>query len=238
MKLRPIGPHPAFLLLALPLGVAPVARAGNNVQAAIGLHVSSPIQKGVCEAVNDLRVATIVVDTPSAACAPGEFYVYSFVCNGSTIMEGVPGGSGVAGMEYGIAYDPTLTVSSVQLCADLSFPEPGWPASGTGTITTWNAGGNCQSEPSEPFVPNTVMAIAEAFLVTAVAPGQMYVTPRPITGRAKVADCLFAEDDLTDAIPSHLAVAGFCTWGYNACWPGDPVEPVTWGRLKRAYGER
>ena len=229
---------PGALILALPLGLAPAAGAGNNAQAAIGLHVASPIQKGVCEAVSDLRVATIVVDTPAATCSPGDFYVYSFVCNGSTIMEGLPEGTGVAGMEYGLEYDETLTISSIQLCADLNFPQPGWPASGTGTITTWDAVGNCQSDPSEPFVPDTVIAVAEAFLVTAQAPGQMYVTPRPITGRAKVADCNSAEDDLTDAVPSKLAVAGFCTWGYNACWPGDPVEPVTWGRVKLAYGDR
>lgn len=149
-------------------------------------------------------------------------------------------------MEFGINYDGLpgsgIDVDSWNMCADLEFPEgdgpgglPDWPESGTGTIITWNRLTNCQNISSEPYVPHTVVAIAGALNVWGYGPDQLSITPRPVSGFAKVANCRSAEDRIDGMVPSHLGIAGFCLPGYNPCGLPTPVESTTWGRVKQQY---
>ena len=58
--LRPSGFLPP-LVLAVAILPGSTARAGNNDQAAIGLHVTPVVQKGVCEAVDGLITQATLV---------------------------------------------------------------------------------------------------------------------------------------------------------------------------------
>ena len=70
---------------------------------------------------------------------------------------------GIAGLSCGIEFDSTVGMFGWSLCADLDFPNGGWPASGGGNRITWVASTNCQRYTPEPFVPYTVQAVAGAF---------------------------------------------------------------------------
>jgi hypothetical protein len=90
-------------------------------------------------------------------------------------------------------------------------------------------------------VPNSVIAIAGVFRVFINGLDQMEVTPRPVTGRLKVADCNAAEDDLTDALVPRGGIAVFCVddsfTGYNYCADGalPAFSETTWGKIKSQY---
>ncbi len=214
----------------------PAGAAGDNAQADISVHVTPIVTQNVCGNTPDLHSAYMVTDLCPAA---GErFGVWILVCNGSD-------STGIAGMELGIGYDGAagsgIDVDGWTLCADLDFAsggsdgQPTWPADGSGNVIVWVYDTNCQITDALPYVPNTVMAIGGMLDVTFYSPDRLDITPRAVSGRAKVAGCDIAEDDITDSFPSHLGSAGFCESGYNACYPGDPVKPTTWGRIKRGY---
>lgn len=221
----------------LALGLSSFAIAGNNSQAAIAVHIGAPVTKNLCGTAPALTAASVVAEVDDAeSCTIGEYTLYILVCNGSSVGGFEPEGTGVAGMEFGINYGPEITFGGEARCSDLEFPSADWPDAGSGTILTWAPGSNCQSTPTEPFVPNTTIAIGYAFGVYTTGPAVFSITPRPITGQAKVSDCNAAEDELTALVPSHLGVGGFCTSGYNPCGLPTPVEESTWGAIKQQFG--
>jgi hypothetical protein len=227
----------ALLFGCMALGLTSLAYAGNNSQASIVLHVAPYVQKNQCTSVGPLTNATIVTE---ATCDTTDaFTVYLLVCNGSGNEDPANPGTGVAGLQCGITYDGMVgagvDVDSWTLCADLDFPDANWPNAGGGTTITWDPNTNCQIQNSEPYVPNTVIAVAGAFNVFLNGPDVMAVIPRPVDGRAKVADCNAAEDDITGKVPSQLGQAGFCLTGYNPCGLPTPVENTTWGNIKKSY---
>jgi hypothetical protein len=220
------------LTLVFCTGGVTLAFAGaTNEPASIAFHISEPSQKAVCNVKPVLTAQTIVhrVDVGQNCTPDGTKWVWLLVCNASDSL-------GIAGMELGIEYGDGIVMNGWTRCTDLEFPQFGWPASGTGNILTWNPGTNCQDQMSEPYVPGSVIAVAGAFSVTIYAPEQLISTPRPVSGRAKVADCNAAETDITDYFPSHLGIAGFCEPGYNPCNAPTPVRETSWGRIKAAYG--
>jgi hypothetical protein len=212
------------LLGALVAGFAGPASAGDNVQAAIALHIT-PANNGMGCSPAGLTAATVQAETPTLS--PGNFYwTYLIVCNGSD-------STGIAGLECGIDYPAAVQVYNWALCADLQFPFGGWPASGSSNLLTWITTTNCQIDQSEPGVPRSVIAVGGYFYMGAYAPSQMSIIPRPVSGSAKVADCDSAEDDLTFLVPSHLGVAGFGgAPGYNPCGAPTPVQQSTWSGIK------
>lgn len=221
------------------MGLSTVALAGgDNAQASISLHISSHNAKVNCTNPPSMTNSTMVTEVCGA---PGTVYdVWFLVCNGSD-------STGIAGMEFGINYNGLesmgLDVSSWLSCGDLEFPQgdgvPGgiadWPEAGSGNIITWDRLLNCQIENSEPLVPNTVIAVGGVMTVVAYGPDQLLITPRPVSGFAKVANCNATEDRLDGLVPSHLGIAGFCMPGYNACALPTPTESTTWGRVKQQY---
>ncbi len=143
------------------------------------------------------------------------------VCNGSDV-------EGVAGVEYGIAYDGAtgsgVDVISWTLCADLDFPSGGYPASGGGNIATWVWSLNCQNTNAQtvgiPPPLGSVIAIVGALRVSLLGQDVMEIIPRPASGTLKIANCNAAADDLTNAIPSRGGIAAFCSnlnKRYNFC---------------------
>lgn len=228
----------AVLFGCMTLGFASLAFAGNNIQAGIALHVGAWTQKNWCADAPALTNGSLNFDNVAPG---GEYNVYLLVCNGSDrdLENPSPLRTGVAGLQCGIEYNATqglgVDVFGWHVCADLEFPQPGWPAAGTGNTITWVPSTNCQDVNSEPYVPGTVIAIAGVFEVSVYGPDFMAVTPRPVDGLAKVADCNAAEDDITYNTPSQLGIAGFGLPGYNPCGLPTPVENSTWGAIKKSY---
>lgn len=219
------------------MGLSAVALAGgDNASAAISVHITPMVTKLPCNSQPSPTADTMV---NSVGCGFEDGYsIWILVCNASD-------STGIAGMEFGINYDGALLsgidVDSWTMCADLEFPSDAdgistrWPEAGSGTIITWDRFVNCQNTLSQPYVPYTVIAIAGVLNVWTYSPDQLVITPRPITGFAKVANCAASEDRIDGLVPSHLGIGGFCLPGYNPCGLATAVEPTTWGRVKQQY---
>jgi len=225
------------------MGLASLAFAGENAIAGISLHLTdasgfnNPCKKALPsfpkggDSINDAIRC-------KGATKPNDFDVWAVICNGSDSL-------GVRGGEWGIDYDGALgsgvDVNSWNYCTDgLEFPSDGWPGAGTGTIVTWTS---CQDvapvAPNGDVLSHQVVAVMGVFNVTTYGRSYMYVTPRPVTGFAKVADCGAAEDLISGNIPSQLGIGGFCQGakGYNFCGVKSlaPTTETTWGALKSLY---
>lgn len=246
-----------LLIMCLTMGLASVAVAGENAIAGISLHVTPLVTKAPCLNAPGFAngpgdIVTSEFPCPQAANQLRSVSVWLLVCNGSDSV-------GVAGMECGIEYNGALgrgvDVDQWLPCADLEFPVGGWPNPGGSNLITWDPGTNCQTMSSVPdtVYNHMVIAVAGVFNVTLYGKDEMHVTPRPVSGKATVADCAAVEDDITDAIPSQLGFATFCRGagskggGYNFCqflepmaglaplYHGLPLEKTTWGRIKSTY---
>jgi hypothetical protein len=246
-----------LLIGCMTLGVsASIAMAGDNADAGISLHITNPPQK-TTNCVNDAPdfgtqggKKIVTKGLPCTSGQYGEFDVWVVVCNGSDSL-------GVAGLEFGLEYDGAsgsgVDIASWRLCGDLQFPSDDWPGAGSGNIITFEPGGNCQNTPAEYHgfgkdangdsgklpVSGSVIAVAGVFRVFINGSDTMEITPRPISGRLKVADCAAREDDLTDKMVNRGGVAAFCSNynGYNFCAKGAlPAEQeTTWGQIKTMY---
>jgi hypothetical protein len=240
-----------LLIACMTMGLASVASAGENAIAGISLHITKPVTKLPCDNLptyvkNPGTVGAAAIDSKGQPCPAGvgTFSVWLIVCNGSDSL-------GVAGLECGIEYDGALgsgvDIDSWTLCGDLEFSSGNWPAAGSGNLITWEPTFNCQDvsipDPGLDAEGNrifnhSVIATAGVFQVTSYGRDNLIITPRPVSGRAKVADCRNAEDDITFAVPSQLGIAGFCRGlnGYNFCQPLDlPTQGTTWGKIKSQY---
>jgi hypothetical protein len=217
--------------LAAPIG------PGDNGQANLNLHVGPVLAKGACEA-GKLPCASLVTHGDLATPLVGPFYyVYAVVENGSD-------STGIGGVEFGVQYDGAVgsgvDIFDWTLCADLEFPmdTPAWPASGSGDLITWDGVSNCQKTPSSPKY--SVVAVAGYFYMGAYSNDCLYTTVRPVSGRAKVANCKAFETIIDGKSPSHLGAASFgpappCGMGYRPCGAPTPVQKSTWGTIKSIY---
>jgi hypothetical protein len=246
-----------LLIGCMTLGVASLASAGDNANAGISLHITNPPVKATSCSTNSPDFGGKggkSIDTKGLPCSQGltgEFDVWVLVCNGSD-------STGVAGLEYGLEYDGALgsgvDVSSWRLCADLEFTSGSYPDAGSGTIVTWDPSTRCQATNAESHgvgggskddpngnlpVPRSVIAIAGVFRINIWGGDTMEITPRPVSGKLKVADCSAKEDNLTSATVSRKGIASFCSNynGYNFCAKGalSGELPTTWGKIKSQY---
>jgi hypothetical protein len=158
---------------------------------------------------------------------PGDYNIYVTVSRYDTV--------GIAGLQFGVKYDPVqgsgFDITNWQSCADLNFPMSGWPNSQTGTLMTWEPTFNCQGQDRIRAIP----ICAGVFQVYANGTDAFLVTPRPADGKAKVADCQSAENDITGGNPSRLGTVTFGGGGYNPCSSLVGVESTTWGAIKTLY---
>jgi len=230
----------AIVLVWVSLAPAPRADAADNVQATIDMHITPygsstchPNQQGGGMGLTVSRITTAAND--GSGCDDGfagaRWQAWLVVCAGSD-------STGIRGAEFGIDYNPNpydgIYVNAWDLCADQDFQEPGWPSTApSGILVTWIPA-NCQIVNSEPFVPYTVIAVMGALDIYTYSPDELRIIPRPISGRAEIADCSGDQESILDNIPTHLGTGAWCSGpGYKACWPGLPVKSTTWGRLKR-----
>jgi hypothetical protein len=113
----------------------------------------------------------------------------------------------------------------------MEFAQNEWPDASSGNLMTWEYVGNCQGD-LDTFEP----ILAGVFEVTTYGGDVFSITPRPVDGRAKVADCFGAETDLTEESPSRLASVSFgLSSGYNPCETSVPVRRTTWGGIKSLF---
>jgi hypothetical protein len=209
--------------------------------ARLGLHATVPGKKAGCGQVNDPVDGTPIScrDYNVGPLATGDGVIYHvFLC-----VAFAPGS--VAGMSCGVVYDDTnasQTVVDWTLCADLEFPNSGpngvWPASGGGNRITWISTTNCQTT---EIGQDGVHATAGFFYVYLYGTSEltlMEVTPNNnlVSGpEMNIANC---QAQATDLSPLAAAKVGFgTTQGYNPCTV-VPVEPTTWGALKRTFGNQ
>lgn len=215
--------------------------AGANANAKIQLHILGTTTKNAC---------TRIQTTPACQSIVTQGNLYPTLYFTHVLVTDANATAGIAGVQFGIQYTGPGAVDGVgvdifgwTLCATLEFqsPAPSWPNSGAGNLVTWDATTRCQV--FEPGGPGTgVTANAGYFYMAAYGPGTFAITPRPVDGAAKVADCAASEDVVqsTDVprTPSHLGSVGFGGQpGYNPCGLNTPVEATTWSSVKSLYGK-
>ena len=72
----------------------------SNSQASIAVHIGSGTQKNICGSAGSLTSSAVVSEVQPGNCETGlDYNVYVLVCNGSSIGNFVPEGTGVAGAD-------------------------------------------------------------------------------------------------------------------------------------------
>jgi hypothetical protein len=211
--------------------VLPVAQAaaGPNANAGLALHIASVTSSDPCLSTTQIPTCgTLRVDEPILGVP---VFLYVLVQDADPV-------AGVAAATFGVSYDGAdgsgVDILGWNLCADSQVASPGWPALGSGLEISW-ASGNCQHRRTgtgnDP-VWTSGTAVIGYFYCAAYTPSNFFVTPHPITGSATVTDCSGIVDDLTNALPSQLGVAGFGgAGGYAPCetmahyYPCEVVGP-------------
>jgi Calx-beta domain-containing protein/beta-propeller uncharacterized protein DUF5122 len=191
--------------------------AGPNANAKIQLHLLSPTTKDQCTRPEATPSCAGVIT--AGGLYPQIFYAYVLVTDGDAT-------AGVAGAQFGIHYNPGsgmgVNIFSWTLCASLEFqsPTPMWPSSGGGNLLEWDSSTRCQR--FEPGGAGTgVVTAAGYFYCTAYTPDTFTITPRPVDGYAKVADCSGNEDVLASWQLGSVGFGGQSS--YNPCGLGPPT---------------
>lgn len=212
------------VMVALGSTTPMVAEGAGPDQPMLALHVAAYSSKNVCAVP---QLPSRCEDYSTNTTGTGFFQVYLTVSNyDSTLIAGAQFGVQYAGAQ-GVGCD----VFAWRSCADLEFASDSWPASGSGNLITWEYSANCQGDTLSTPV------LVGAFELSSYSGDIFSIVPRPVDGRAKVANCAMIETDITDDSPSRLGVVGFgADPGYNPCLgPQTPVRATTWGRLKTLY---
>jgi hypothetical protein len=222
---------PALLLGAMILIPSP-SFAQRNKDASIGFILQ---QSGSVPRCNTLTKMACSDPNAKVTGALEDYYVILCVFNGDPEL-------GIAGMEFGIDYDPGsqsgVDITSWSLCADLEWMDDGWPDAGSGGLMTWVGTENCQKTVPGDDVDG-VTAIAGFLTVTAYSTDQLKIIPHhsPNGGQLfKVADCDASESSLN---PNEQA--GWVGFSSDLSEKGSipcvhHVGKTTWGTIKNTYG--
>ena len=213
-----------ILMAGAVLALLPVAsHAGQNANAKIQIHLAGTTTKNACAAS---RIPPCYNMVTNGSLYPTAYFAYLVVADGNAP-------AGIGGLQCGISYaggtgggsTTPINIYSWTLCATLEFTSTGWPAPGGGNLITWDTATKCQR--TEPGGAGTgVVAAAGYFYMAAYGEGTLAVTPRPVDGKAKVADCASNEDLIGGVgfpinVGSHLGSAKFSagglTHGANPC---------------------
>jgi hypothetical protein len=202
------------------------AIAGTLDGAVIAMHASGKHAKfGVCEAANSpdslgIACSSFITDAQPLRVS-NDVYI---------VVAKAAAGPGVGGCSFGILRSgPAVGFFGFTLCADLQFPNGGWPNSGGGNRITWVSTTNCQRD---VIGTDGAHAVAGSFYLYATGNGTVSITPNNglVVPELKVSDCNASESDVT-----CVGAVGFGTsLGYNPCTNpcATPVEPTTWGAIK------
>lgn len=221
------------------VSVSGTGGAGSNANASLVLHATPSTMTTPCTRTA-ARPTCNAVSYNNLSLFPATYFVYLLVQDASWNV-------GVAGLQCGIEYNAApnagVDVDGWTSCATLDFPSTGWPSSGGGNLITWDSATQCQrTVPPGNDALNGVVAAAGYFYLTAHTPDVMSLIPRPVDGRATIADCQ-AVEDLIGGIgfpaerPSRLGRAAFGqNGGYNPCGYALPRRSTTWSVIKAQYG--
>lgn len=226
----------AITLLGLPLRAQATP---FDDQPKLLLHARGATIKAVCRDAGSLSdCRTAVTNAQVAKDVTGPFYfVYLLVAEG--FLRGAPlGGTdlGLAGFQCGIQYNPLpsqgVDVFSWALCATLEFHLPDWPQPGSGNLVTWDPVNICQLGE---------VGVAGYFYCAAYGPDVMQLIPRPVDGKARVADCNAFPYELTTADLGSVRFtpqgqAAGCNPCVQSCAMPAPVARATWSQIKGLLG--
>lgn len=209
----------SLALVALGLLMNAPARAAANADARLALHLAAVSTKNACTRAEAAPACAALVT--AGDLFPATYYAYLLVTKGDAA-------AGIAGLQCGLNYNGMtqqgVDVFSWTSCASLDFPSTGWPGPGGGNLVTWDSLTRCQrGQPDGPG--GGVTATAGYFYLAAYSADQLTLTPRPVDGLAKVADCdaheTIVEGGPTHHAPGYLGVASFSAGavspGHNAC---------------------
>lgn len=214
---------PLLLGITLSLAAAPAAAGPWDGNPKILLHLQPVTSKNVCAWGSLSDCASAVTAGQLATGAGPWYYAYVLAAPG-------PGGN-IAGVELGIDYQNSnsadvsdqdrIDIFEWHVCATLEFITPGahtWPRPGGGNLITWDSVNRCQTGET---------AVAGYFYLACYSsPDTLMITPRPVSGHAKVASCASIETvlfagDLGRAVFSASGTAAGC----NPCAEGCPDQP-------------
>lgn len=235
-RLVAVLPLALFALALAPLGVF----AQDNRDAAIGLYIKEKGARLSCSRITPLSCGD------SEAVTSGELYVeyvaYLGVFNADAQL-------GVAGLECSLRYDDAsrsgVDIDSWTLCADIDYPQDGWPGtSGDGNRIVWLTTTGCERE--EPAGIGTgVSAIAGFFTMTAYSEDKLQITPwKAPSGSIYVPTCRIADcngKSNYDIAPENQGYLAFSddgsAKGHLPCTQRIQ-EKTTWGTVKELYNDR
>jgi hypothetical protein len=221
----------------LVVGMATPALAAQNENAVLAFHLKPAAFTKLCTNNNpNNETPPRTCDTYRTDAAVDTAYIAYMV---------VARAEEIAGMECGLEYlgpnDQGVVVGQWFLCADLEFANAGprgdWPEAGSGNRITWERENNCQNQ---PLSSNGVHAVAGAFYIYSYGPDEFKITPNRtlVSGSAAtVADCQAAQASIDTTETAHkLARVSFGSTGLNPCdFIPNPVNPATWGQIKKQY---
>jgi hypothetical protein len=218
------------------------AQAPNPSEPKILLHISTPTTKGDCTTAFTSSIPNCGAAVTSAPL--GKHFVYVVVARGDSMTS-------LAGVQLGITYQDSLPgnildgvgidMFSWKLCATLEFAAgatPVWSGAGAepgaGNLITWDYLNMCQTGE---------IANAGYFYVAAYSDDRLRVIPRPVDGKAKVADCSQPASESKALNQTALGWVQFSTTGtapgcnpcLTRCFNIVPVKATTWGNLKTMF---
>lgn len=200
----------------------------SNAAARMAVHLVDHAKAQTCEMNLPCNPGEASSFSVSGALQAG-YDLYIVVCDAEPVV-------GLAGVRFGIEYDPSLYVGTWSACADASYPEADWPSSGATTTEAWGATSNCQSTPATGDVDGDVSITVGSFYVYAYTSAQFSIVLAS-DGVVSVSDCASRQDTVAVSY-GRLGSAGFPSGGFDTCGPGASAvvasESVTWGMLKGA----
>jgi len=194
----------ALLLIVSPVFLETPVQAVPADHASLLLHIGPVTAKNPCGAAPTAGTA-VVTEAPLVPGGPNGFFVYVLAHHAVAGERKT-----VAGVQFGITYDggdgAGIHVDDWHSCGSLEFHQSDWPASGSGNLITWDPVSKCQSGEVVPV---------GYFYVSVDGPATLALTPRPVDGRAVLANCEAAE---LDVYPRRLGRVSFG----GAMVNGDP----------------
>ena len=171
----------SFTILLLACSSSVGAPTAGEFAPRVVVHVK-PVAEGArvncfSHGLESLDDAVTHAPAPAEGEEPIEYLVW-------VISTGYDPAVGLAGMQFGIAYDGEegsgVDVSDWWSCAQLEWHQDDWPMAGTGNLITWASGSNCQTEP---------FTAIGFFRMTVHSSDRFTVIPRPVDGVAAIAAC-------------------------------------------------
>lgn len=209
----------AGCLLSLSLQ-SPPARAGENSNAKILLHLTAPVAKNTCVHAGVHECRDIIT---SGDLYPRKYFAYVVVADVDAL-------EGVTGIKFGLQYDGRphegVDIYSWESCSNGDWTTMNWPASGSGAILTWKSPGVSNHLEADGAESN-VTRVAGYFYCAAYSNDTLRPVGHPSDGTVAIMgshsheETLATQDDGNSL--GHIKFsAGGLEEGYNPCGNGIP----------------